>query len=115
MRQTLIFWQTGPGVELSADAIAQELSFGEDVAGLVDLPIKEIIGRIKAEFPESEERTGLLVGRGIAGPFEVNWSWQFFRVEAAHLDDADRKTFGSIGREFGCEPYELKNSPFPLG
>lgn len=115
MRQTLLFWRPGPTVELSTDSIAQELSFGEDVEGLVDLPIKEIIARVISDFPGCEERTGLLVGQGAAGPFEMNWSWQFFRVEAGQIDAVDRERFAAIGREFGCEPFELQKSPFPLG
>ena len=113
MRQTLLFWQTGPDVTLSTDAIGQELSFGEDVEGLVDLPIKEIIARIKADFPETQEKAGSLTGRGETGPFEVTWTWQFFRIDAADLTAGDRQKFIAIGREFQCEPFETK-STFPL-
>ncbi len=113
MRQVLLFWRTGPDVKLSTDAIGQELSFGEDVEGLIDLPIKEIIARIQADFPDAQENVGALNGRGEGGPFEVTWTWQFFRVEAAELTAGDRQKFIAIGKEFQCEPWETK-STFPL-
>jgi hypothetical protein len=98
---------------LSADAIGQELSFGEDVEGLVDLPIKEIIDRLKAEFPETQEKAGLLVICGQGGPIDVSWSWQFLRIEASQLDDDVKQKFIALGRSFDCEPYETQ-STFPL-
>ena len=114
MRQVLMFWRKQPQVQQPPESISQELSFGEDVAGLVDLPIKDVIDRIKAEFTGIDERPGILVGRGHAGEFEVSWSWQFFRIEGPHLEEDDRQKFLSIGRDFGCEAYEPKPT-LPLG
>jgi hypothetical protein len=113
MQQVLMFWRQDPGVQQPAETISQELSFGEDVEGLVDLPIKEVIDRIKAEFTGVDEKPGVLVGRGHAGQFEVSWSWQFFRIEGPHLEEDDRQKFLSIGRDFGCQAYEPKPT-FPM-
>ena len=110
MQQVLMFWRQQPQVQQPAEMISQELSFGEDVDGLVDLPVKEVIDRIKAEFTGVDEKPGLLVGRGQAGQFEVSWTWQFFRIEGPHLDEDDRQKFLSIGRDFGCQAYEPKSS-----
>lgn len=113
MSQVLMFWRQRPSVEQGPESISQELSFGEDVEGLVDLPVKEVIDRIKAEFTGVDEKPGVLVGRGAAGQFEVSWTWQFFRVEGPHIGEDDRQKFLSIGRDFGCQSYEPK-STFPL-
>jgi hypothetical protein len=108
--QTLMFWRQLPQVQQPPETISQELSFGEDVDGLVDLPVKDVIDRIKREFAGTDEKPGLLVGRGQAGEFEVSWTWQFFRVDSPHLDEGDRQKFLSIGRDFGCQAYEPKSS-----
>jgi len=113
MRQVLMFWRQQPQVSQPADSISQELSFGEDVDGLVDLPVKEVIDRIKAEFTGVDEKPGVLVGKGSAGQFEVLWTWQFFRIEGLHIGEDDRQKFLTIGRDFGCQAYEPKPS-FPM-
>ena len=56
----LLFWKPGPKVKLSAPEIARELVWGEEVEGLIDLPVREIIDRLKAEFPQHEEKSGVL-------------------------------------------------------
>ena len=110
MGEVLMFWRQEPAVKQPAETISQELSFGEDVDGLVDLPIKDGIDRIKSEFTGVDEKPGVLVGRGHAGDFQVSWSWQFFRIEGSHLEEDDRQKFISIGRDFGCQAYEPKPS-----
>ena len=105
-----MFWGEDPAVKQPAETISQELNFGEDVDGLVDLPIKEVIDRIKSEFTGVGEKPGVLGGRGYAGDFQVSWSWQFFRIEGSHLEEDDRQKFISIGRDFGCQAYEPKPS-----
>jgi hypothetical protein len=108
--KTLMFWRQDPAVQQPAESISQELSFGEDVEGLVDLPVKDVIDRIKREFAGTNEKPGVLVGRGQAGEFEVSWTWQFFRIDSPQLDEDDRQKFLSIGRDFGCQAYEPKST-----
>src|SRR6185295_6359158 len=86
----LLFWKAGPKVKLSAPEIARELMWGEEVDGLIDLPIREIIDRLKAEFPRHEEKTGVLIGYGATGSFEMTWSWQHVRVSCRELVSEDR-------------------------
>src|SRR5262245_3100941 len=99
MRNVLMFWRPGPNTTLSHDAIGQELSFGEDVEGLIDLPIKEIIARLKTEFAGSQEKAGLLILYGQEGPLDVTWSWQFVRIDG-RLDDADKQKLIAALRDF---------------
>src|SRR5688500_2892585 len=106
MTQSLMFWKQRPTLLNSPAAIAQELNFGEEVEGLIDLPVREFLDRIKAEFPQVDERPGLLVSRGQGEVFEVSWSWQVVKVQASDLDEDARERLVAIGQEFGCQAYE---------
>jgi hypothetical protein len=87
----LLFWQAGPHVRLSPAEIGRELIWGEEVEGLIDLPVKEIIGRLKAAFPKHDEQPGLLIGYAGSGSFEATWTWQYFKVACRSLADPDRR------------------------
>ena len=106
MTQSLMFWKQRPTLLNSPSAIAQDLDFGEEVEGLIDLPVREFLDRIKAEFPRAEERPGLLVSRGQGEMFEVSWSWQVVKVQVSDLDDDAREKLAAIGHEFGCQAHE---------
>jgi hypothetical protein len=102
----LLFWKPGPGVKLSAPDVARELLWGEDVEGLIDLPIRNIIDRLKADFPQHEERPGLFVGRGATGSFEATWTWQHLRVDCRDLAIADRERLIDAVESFDCMAYD---------
>jgi hypothetical protein len=104
--QVLLFWKAGPQVRLSAAKVARELVWGEDVEGVIDLPIKEIIDRLKAEFPKHDEQAGLLVGQGSTGSFEATWTWQHVKAECHDLDATDRERLINVIEEFGCMAYD---------
>jgi hypothetical protein len=91
MADVLMFWNEGPRVALSPADIARELNWGEDVPGLIDLPVKEIIERLKVAFPRHDERPGLLVGHASSGRFEATWTWQHVKAECHELADEDRQ------------------------
>ena len=90
-------------------AIAQELFYGEDVEGLVDLPIKEIIDRVKGAFPSAVEKAGLIVGPVGEGSFEMTWSWQHVRFECHDLADDECQQFTTLMRQFDCSLFEQTN------
>lgn len=105
MMQSLMFWKGQPTIEMASAAIALELSFGEEVEGLTDLPIREILDRIQAIFPRCDERPGVLIVPGENGPIEATWTWQVLRLQHSGLSDGDRAKLLAIGREFGSEGY----------
>ncbi len=86
-----MFWNTGSAVKLSPPEICRELMWGEDVDGLIDLPVKQIIERLKAAFPRHEERSGELTAHGSSGSFDATWTWQYIKVELHDLADDDRQ------------------------
>lgn len=102
----LLFWKPGPNVKLSPPEIAREIVWGEEVDGLIDLPVREIIDRLKAEFPQCEEKSGSLTCRGESGSAEVTWSWQCIRVENHGLAAADRERLIDAVESFDCMAYE---------
>jgi hypothetical protein len=106
----LLFWNPGPNVRLSPMEVAQELTWGEEVEGLIDLPVKEIIDRLKSEFPQHDEQPGTLVAHGGIGKFEATWTWQHLRVECHDLPAADRQRLIDAVESFGCMAYDSQRS-----
>src|SRR5437016_3120634 len=102
----LVFWKAGPNVKLTAPEVARELTWGEEVEGLVDLPIREIIDRLKAEFPRHEEKSGLLIGHAATGTFEATWTWQYLKVHCRDLLAGDRERLIETIESFDCMAYE---------
>jgi hypothetical protein len=103
---TLLFWKAGPAVKLPSPEVARELMWGEEVEGLIDIPVREIIDRLKSEFPKHEERSGLLVGHGATGMFEATWSWQCVRVTCHDLPANDRERLIDAIEAFDCMAYD---------
>src|SRR5437763_8611244 len=102
----LLFWKAGPNVTLSKPEIARELMWGEEVEGLIDLPIREIIDRLKAESPRHEEKPGLLNCQTESGSFEATWTWQHLRVDCHDLGESDRQRLIDAVEAFGCMAYD---------
>jgi hypothetical protein len=103
---TLLFWQAGPAVKLSPSEVARELVWGEEVEGLVDLSVRQILDRIKLAFPQHEEKPGLLTCQGATGSFEVTWTWQFLKVECHDLVATDRERLVEEIGSFGCTVFD---------
>jgi hypothetical protein len=106
MNDVLMFWKPRPGLDLQPPAIAQELAFGEEVDGLVDLPIKEIIDRLKGAFPQHRETPGLLALETGTGRCEATWSWQHVKLELAGVSDDERQRLIGVVEAFGCKAHE---------
>jgi len=107
MSDILLFWKARPDLALPPDAVARELNWGEEVEGLIDLPVKEIIDRLKAEFPDHVERPGLLTAKTPSGgSWEATWAWQFFKVELRDMPDDARQRVIDVLADFGCGVHE---------
>jgi len=102
----LLFWKAGPAVKLSPAEVARELVWGEEVDGLIDLPIREIIDRLKVEFPQHDEKPGLLIGRDGGGSFEATWTWQHMRIDCRDLPASGRERLIDAIEAFGCMAYD---------
>jgi hypothetical protein len=102
----LLFWKPGPNVKLSTPEIARELVWGEEVDGLIDLPVREIIDRLKVEFPQHEEKPGLLMGHCGEGSFEATWTWQYVRLDCHNMPAGERERLIDAIESFGCMAYD---------
>jgi len=102
----LLFWKATPAMKLSSAEIAREIVWGEEVDGLIDLPVREIIDRLKSEFPDHEEKSGLLVGREGGGSFEATWTWQHIRVDCRGLTAEERERLIDAVESLGCMAYD---------
>jgi hypothetical protein len=105
----LLFWKPGPNVKLSAPEIARELVWGEEVSGLIDLPVREIIDRLKAEFAQHDETPGSLTCRTATGSFEITWTWQYIRAQYQELAQTDRERLIDAIESFDCMAYESQD------
>lgn len=107
MADTLLFWKARPGLTLPDEDIARELHWGEEVDGLIDLPVKEIIDRLKQEFPNHEELPGSLSANTPGGSsWEATWGWQFVKIELHDAPDEARAKLIELLAEFGCGVHE---------
>jgi hypothetical protein len=69
--------------------------------------VKEILDRLKAEFPDHRETSGLLVIQDGGGRAEATWTWQHLRVELHDLPDTWRERLAQVLSEFGCGAHEM--------
>lgn len=103
--ETLLFWHAGPAVKLSPSEIARELVWGEEVDGLVDLPVRAILDRLRAIFPDHEERSGVIIVRAPFGSFDATWTWQVVRVECRDLPLSVKERLIETIESFGCSVH----------
>jgi hypothetical protein len=106
MPEVLLFWKPRENLALSPAEVARELGWGEDVEGLVDLPVKEIIDKLKGQFEEHLETPGLLVLKSGVGRIEVTWTWQHIKLEMHDVEGADRERAAAAIVSFGCVEFE---------
>ena len=102
----LLFFKPGPAMKLSIAELARELLWGEEVDGLIDIPVREILDRLKHEFRRHEENSGLLLGHGATGSFEATWTWQFVKIECHDLALSEREKLSDAIESFGCLMFD---------
>lgn len=103
---TLLFWRPSPAATLSAKEIGRDLLWGEEVEGLIDLPVREILDRLKAEYPRHEEKPGALICQAGDASFEVTWSWQHLRVQHSALPPDERERLIDAVESFECMAFD---------
>lgn len=108
MKSTLVFWRQQPGVSLSPAAIAQELHIGNEVDRLIDLPVREILERLKDTFPDAVEKAGELIWSQGEQAFAATWTWQHVRLDCQELSDEHRGQLLEILEAFDCPAYDAQ-------
>lgn len=110
--QTLIFWSAARPLPLPEEELARELFWGEEVEGLDDLPIRQILDRLKEVFPRHVEKTGQLQVQGEEGTFEATWTWQSVRVDCRDLGEAEMGRLCETMESLGCRGHRLPGPRF---
>jgi hypothetical protein len=99
-------WREQRDTGLTPAEIQRRLDADDDVDGLADLPIKEMLDHLKRDFPGCKETAGQLAWTSGAERFRATWTWQFLRLESEQLRDEHRDRFFELARAFGCPVFD---------
>jgi hypothetical protein len=108
MPRILALWNASPRVLLTPPRVFQELEFGEDVTGLIDLPIHEMIASAKQIFPQTSEKSGAVEGPAAVGRVNITWSWQWLRLEYTDLTPDEFSQVRQLGQQHGCGVFDAE-------
>lgn len=107
MSYDLDFWRCKPGVSLEHQTTYESLSEGKHVDGLEDLPIEEMLARLKVIFCDGWEQLDALIWESPnRGAFQIFTTPQFFRVDCYGMNVDDMNRFIDLGSEFNCPLYD---------
>lgn len=106
MSYDLNFWRYKSRIRLVHKTVYEQLSAGQHVDGLEDLPIEDIIRRVKETFSDWEKLNERTFDGGERGGFDIFTTPQSFRVDCRGLSDDEMNAFIDIGSEFGCPLYD---------
>jgi hypothetical protein len=106
MPHLLYLWREERDTQLSPSEVQRRLDADEDIEGLADLPIKEMIDRLKREFSGCKEVAGQLTWNSGNERFRATWTWQHMRLESDHLSDEHRDRFFELARSIGCPVFD---------
>lgn len=116
MSHIIAWWKPSPGLLTPAEMIHRTLMGEQDVDGLIDLPIRQMIDATKEHFANCREIAGLLSWKGDAQAIDWTWSYQTMRAAAEHFRDEDRETIIDIAHRHGCTVYDANlNLTIPPG
>jgi hypothetical protein len=101
----LNFWRFSPGASLPDDEVYRRLCNGERLASLEELPIDEILKRIRDAFSDWEQRE-LIFDGGSRGGFQLSTTPQWVRVDCYECRGNVMNTFIDILHDYGCPPYD---------
>ena len=107
MSYDLDFWKYKPGVMLDHQQVYERLSDGQQVEGLCDLPIVDILQRVKIVFTDAGwEQLDELNWEGDDGAFQIFTTPQFIRFDCYSMDGDDMNRIIDIADEFDCPLYD---------
>lgn len=106
MSHVIAWWKPVPGFAGASEIVHRTLMAEEDVDGLCDLPIRQMIDAMKSEFADCGEVAGLLKYR--EGDYEIHWTWSYqtMRAMADHFRDEHREKIIEIAQRHGCTVYD---------
>ena len=109
MSYDLNFWKysSEPGDDCDHQNVYEQLSDGQKLEGVEELPIDDILKRISEVFRvEGWEKLGDLSWEGGQAAFEIYTTSQFFRINCYGVERGDMNKFIDIASEFECSLYD---------
>lgn len=107
MSYDLNFWKFKSGIYLDPQTTYSSLCEGEHVDGLEELPIEEILNRIKVIFSDGWEQLDELNWEAVnRGAFQISTTSQMLRVDCYGMSVNDMNRFIDLGTEFECPLYD---------
>src|SRR6187431_728172 len=106
MSYDLNFWRYKSRIRLVHKAVYEQLSAGQHVDGLEDLPIEDIVRRVNKTFSGWKKVDDVTFDGGERGSFRLFTTPQFFRVDGSGLSGDEMNKFIDICSEFGCPLYD---------
>ncbi|HEX4591098.1 MAG TPA: hypothetical protein VH120_14265 [Gemmataceae bacterium] len=91
---------------LDAQKTYQRLSNGEHIEGLEELPIEEMMQRVRTAFSLGWMQLDRVTWEAPKKSFQVFTTPQFFRVDCGGMTGEEINVFIDIGNEFGCPLYD---------
>jgi hypothetical protein len=106
MSYDLDLWRYKAGVKLDHQKVYEQLSAGEHVEGVDDLPIDAVMRRVNEVFSDWEKLDTVTFDGGDRGTFQLFTTPQFFRVDCYGMSGEEMNKFVEIGGEFRCSLYD---------
>jgi hypothetical protein len=106
MSYDLNFWKYKKDVNDDHQSVYERLSEGEHIEGLEELPIADMLDRVKEEFSIGWEKKDGSTWESEEKAFSIFTTPQFFRVDCYGLEGEDMNIFIDIMYEFGCPLYD---------
>jgi hypothetical protein len=106
MSYDLNFWREKPGIKLDPQMTYEQLSHGEWVEGLEDLPIEQILKRIQEAFTQGWTKLDFQSWEAPGKGFQIFTTPQSFRVDCGGITGEEMNLFIDIAAEFGCPLYD---------
>ncbi|MBW1803768.1 MAG: hypothetical protein JRJ85_23940 [Deltaproteobacteria bacterium] len=106
MSYDLNFWQYEDNVYLDNQDVYEKLSNGELVEGVVNIPVSEILKRLKDYFSDGWEQLDELNWESEKGAFQIFTTQQLFRVDCYDMDGEEMNKVIDIANEFHLPLYD---------
>lgn len=104
---TLYFWRETMPLPATPSSLVRRLeSGGDDVMGLGDLPIREMLDVLKTQFAGGKESAGVWSWRSDAASLQVSWTWQYMRLDLEQISDEHRDQLLELAQRFHCTAYD---------
>jgi hypothetical protein len=103
----LFLWRELFPLPATPSSLARRLETGcDDVEGLADLSIREMIDQLQMLFPGGKEAAGVWTWKSNEQSLQASWTWQYMRFEVEQLTDDNREKIFEFAAKYSCSLYD---------